>query len=258
MSFMKKIGDVFNKAVEKTGEATTYASEKASMVTAQTKFKMEQQKLRGKIPNLYKELGEKVYIAMRDDLGHDVLTETVTDYTEQLNLINAEIVELDKKIEDVAQEFEEKMAEAAEAREQAAAEKAAAEQAAAEQAAAEQAAANAAAAKATAEQAAINATAEQVLANQTVEEVGTTTSGVVEEVKSTTSGVVEEVKSVGSGVVEEVNATTSGVVEEVNATASGVVEEVKATTSGVVEEIGGDVEEKFAEAAKFDDKTFID
>ncbi len=117
MSFMKKLGDAFNKAAEKTGEAAAYASEKANVVTAQTKLKMEQQKLRGKIPNLYKELGEKVYVAMRDDLGHDVLTETVNDYTKQLNDINAEIVELDKKIEEVAQEFDKKMAEAAEAKE---------------------------------------------------------------------------------------------------------------------------------------------
>ncbi len=117
MGFMDKLGDVFNKATEKAGEAAAYASDKANVVAAQTKFKMEQQKLKGKIPTLYKELGEKVYIAMRDDLGHDVLTETVTDYTKQLNDINAEIVELDKKIEAVAQEFEEKVAEAAEAKE---------------------------------------------------------------------------------------------------------------------------------------------
>ncbi len=107
MSFMKKLGDAFNKAGEKAGEFADFASDKASTMATQTKYKMEQQKLRGKIPTLYKELGEKIYLAMKDDLGHDVLTATVADYTKQIDEVNAEIVELDKKIEEVAQGVDE-------------------------------------------------------------------------------------------------------------------------------------------------------
>ncbi len=111
MSFMKKLGDALNKAGEKAGEFADYASDKANVVATQTKYKMEQQKLKGKIPTLYKELGEKIYLAMKDDLGHDVLTETVNDYTNQLDAVNAEILELDKKIEEVAQSVEDDVAE---------------------------------------------------------------------------------------------------------------------------------------------------
>ncbi len=110
MSFMKKLGDAFNKAGEKAGELADMASDKASVMAAQTKLKMEQQKLKGKIPTLYKELGEKIYRAMKDELGHDVLTATVEDYTKQLDDVNAEIVELDKKIAEVAQGNEEAVA----------------------------------------------------------------------------------------------------------------------------------------------------
>ncbi len=110
MSFMKKLGDAFNKAGEKAGELADFASDKASVMAAQTKLKMEQQKLKGKIPALYKELGEKIYQAMKEDLGHDVLTATVADYTKQLDDVNAEIVELDKRIEEVAQGSESEQA----------------------------------------------------------------------------------------------------------------------------------------------------
>ncbi len=111
MSFMKKLGDALNKAGEKAGEFADMASDKASVMATQTKYKMEQQKLKGKIPTLYKELGEKIYLAMKDDLGHDVLTATVEDYTNQLNQINAEILELDQKIEEAAQGVQDDVAE---------------------------------------------------------------------------------------------------------------------------------------------------
>ncbi len=110
MSFMKKLGDALNKAGEKAGEFADIASDKASVMATQTKYKMEQQKLKGKIPTLYKELGEKIYLAMKDDLGHDVLTATVQDYTNQLDQVNAEILELDKKIEEAGQGVQDEVA----------------------------------------------------------------------------------------------------------------------------------------------------
>ncbi len=102
MSFMKKLGDVFNKAGEKAGEFADYASDKANTMATQTKYKMEQQKLRGKITAMYKELGEKVYLAQLDADAKGDIHQVVAEYCEQLKSMHDQIAALDEKIAELS------------------------------------------------------------------------------------------------------------------------------------------------------------
>lgn len=104
MDFLKKLNEVVGKATEKAGEFAEYASDKAGDLTQQAKFKMEESKLKGQLPTLYKELGEKVYNASKENFNAADLEGMVSEYKSKINQVFEGLDEIKEKIAALAED----------------------------------------------------------------------------------------------------------------------------------------------------------
>lgn len=86
------------KIKENLDKATTFTVKKAGELMSGAKLKLKKTELKGKISDTYKEIGEMVYLASKDESD---ITERLEFAFNKLDELNAEIKECNKMLDEL-------------------------------------------------------------------------------------------------------------------------------------------------------------